>query len=206
VAAEDAFGNVDPTFGGTISLTLAVNSGSGALGGTTQATAQGGLASFPAVTISQGGAGYALEVSSPGLAPALTRAITLIVVAPATTVVSVGLRSLPVARHRTTRAVVIGLSALLDPASASNVAAYTLDLVTPPRAKKHRLVAVAIASAVYNAATDSVTLTPRKPLAAGTVIQLLVHTSALLDALGRPVAGNGAAGGDYLTTIGKSGA
>ena len=62
VAAEDGAGNIDPTFTGTVSLTL--NNASGAtLGGTLTATAVAGVATFTGLSLSQAGTGYTITAS-----------------------------------------------------------------------------------------------------------------------------------------------
>jgi hypothetical protein len=81
VAAEDALGNVDPTYGGTVSLASAT--GSAPLGGTTPATASGGVASFAGLMLDQAAAGEMLVVSSGSLPPAATTPIAVLA-APAT--------------------------------------------------------------------------------------------------------------------------
>jgi hypothetical protein len=64
-------------------------------------------------------------------------------------------------------------------------------------------VPVALAAAVYDTSNDSVTLVPRRRLAAGTAIQLQVHAAAILDAGGRPLAGNndGQPAGDFTALV-----
>ncbi len=72
-------------------------------------------------------------------------------------------------------------------------------------------VAVKLHSAKYNAATDSVTLTPRKPLALkAQALELLIDgtsPSGLQDIVGRYLDGanNGQAGSDAVISISKSG-
>jgi hypothetical protein len=65
-AAEDPFGNVDPTFGGEISVAPAGGSGV-TLGGSTTVTASQGVAAFSGLTLSQSSQPVSLQVTSAGL-------------------------------------------------------------------------------------------------------------------------------------------
>jgi len=67
VAAEDPFGDVDPTFAGTVNV--AILSGPGSLGGTPAAGAQKGLAGFTQLNFSQPG-DYTLDFTATGLSDA----------------------------------------------------------------------------------------------------------------------------------------
>jgi uncharacterized repeat protein (TIGR03803 family) len=73
IQAEDTLGNVDPSFNGTVTLTLANNPGSSTLGGTLTATAVNGVATFSGLTMNNPGAGYTLQATADGL-PAVTTA------------------------------------------------------------------------------------------------------------------------------------
>src|SRR5437899_6380694 len=66
VSAQDAFGNLVPTFVGTVTVAIAAGTGtSGAtLAGTTTAAAVGGVATFATLSISTSGTGYALTARS----------------------------------------------------------------------------------------------------------------------------------------------
>jgi hypothetical protein len=64
---EDAGGNLDTTFTGLVTVVLGDNPGGGTLSGTMSATAVGGLATFPNLSIDKVGAGYTLTFSSTGL-------------------------------------------------------------------------------------------------------------------------------------------
>ncbi len=67
VSAEDPFDNVDPTFGGNVSVALLNNPAGAALGGTLSSTAQGGVATFSDLALDHPGIGYTLQVTSSGL-------------------------------------------------------------------------------------------------------------------------------------------
>lgn len=60
VRAEDQYGNTDPTFNGSIILTLGVNPTHATLGGTITVTAVNGIADYNDLTISAIGNGYSL--------------------------------------------------------------------------------------------------------------------------------------------------
>jgi hypothetical protein len=66
VAAEDPFGNIDPTFGGRVSVGPAGDTGA-TVAGSTSVTASNGLASFTGLTMSPSGAAVSLNVTSAGL-------------------------------------------------------------------------------------------------------------------------------------------
>ena len=68
VDAEDPYGNIDPTFNGSVTLTLASNPGGAKLGGTVSAKAINGIVSFSGLTLSAGGTGDTLTATSAGLA------------------------------------------------------------------------------------------------------------------------------------------
>jgi hypothetical protein len=63
VAAEDAYGNVVPTFTGTVNVALKDNPGGATLGGTTSASLSNGVATFSGLTLNQVAAGYTLRAT-----------------------------------------------------------------------------------------------------------------------------------------------
>ena len=75
VAAEDGFGNVDPTFTGSVTLTLANNPNGATLGGALINLAGDGVTTFTGLTLNKAGTGSSLLISSPGLTAATTGAI-----------------------------------------------------------------------------------------------------------------------------------
>ncbi len=77
IAAEDAFGNVNPSFHGTINLALSGNPTKTHLNGSSTATAGDGVATFNGLTINQAAGGYALSASS-GLMSATTGSLTVL--------------------------------------------------------------------------------------------------------------------------------
>jgi hypothetical protein len=78
VAAEDGSGNVDPTYTGRVTLTLASNPGGSTFGGTTTATASAGVATFTGLTLNKAASGYALEAAGGSLNPATTSSIAVV--------------------------------------------------------------------------------------------------------------------------------
>ena len=64
IAAVDSFGNIDTSFDGTVTASLAINPGGAPLIGPATRTAAGGLASFSGLTIDQAQVGYTLNVSA----------------------------------------------------------------------------------------------------------------------------------------------
>jgi hypothetical protein len=109
--------------------------------------------------------------------------------------------------RRTATDVVLEFSSGLNPADAQNLAAY--HLVTLGKLNKktgqHATRPVKLTSAVYNPASDTVTLAikgklPNQP------VELSVNTAAVRDASGQPIAGSsGQAGGTFEATFGKKG-
>ena len=79
VNAETSSGAVDPTFNGTVTLSLANNAGGSGtvLGGTLTATAVNGVATFSGLTLNKPGNGYTLVVSTNGLTSATTVAFSV---------------------------------------------------------------------------------------------------------------------------------
>jgi dUTPase len=102
LAAEDKYGNLDPSFTQPVTLTLASNPGGGTLGGTTTVAFGNGLANFSGLTIDKASnTPHALQAASQGLAPSaslgsLTITVTsavatrLVVISPAPSLVTAG--------------------------------------------------------------------------------------------------------------------
>ncbi len=94
VNAEDQYGNVDPTFGGNVTLALSGNTGSATLGGTLTVAAVNGVATFSGLTINEPGVGYTLQASSTGLTKGTSTAFSvldqLVVTTPPTSSVTAG--------------------------------------------------------------------------------------------------------------------
>ena len=77
VYAEDALGNIDLSFNGPVSATLASNSAGSTLGGSPSAFVSAGVAIFSGLTLNLVGTGYTLQASSPGLSSITTTAINV---------------------------------------------------------------------------------------------------------------------------------
>ena len=74
VTAQDAQGNTATAFVGPVTVAIATNGGGGTLGGTTTATAVGGIATFPDLSIDKSGVGYTLAATSDPLTAATSAA------------------------------------------------------------------------------------------------------------------------------------
>jgi hypothetical protein len=74
VSAEDQFGNVDPTFTSTVTVSL---NGAGTLGGTLTETAVAGVATFTGLTVSQAGTGDTITAAATPLTSATSTAFTV---------------------------------------------------------------------------------------------------------------------------------
>jgi hypothetical protein len=77
IKAEDQYGNVDPTFTGTVNLRAANSAGSVGLHGPITVAANGGVAVFTGVMIETAGSGLTLTASSGNLTPASSKSITV---------------------------------------------------------------------------------------------------------------------------------
>ena len=72
VSAEDGLGNVDTTYDGPITLTLAANPGNAILGGTLEVGATNGIATFSDLTLNEPGDGYTILATANGLTSVTT--------------------------------------------------------------------------------------------------------------------------------------
>ncbi len=123
------------------------------------------------------------------------------------TVLNVSIQTETVKKHKKVTVIVLQFSGALNASDAQNQLLYSL---APETTKKHVIKlgkAVAPATAVYNASTNTVTLTPKKALVLNPPEQLKINSSGLLDALGRALDGNndGQAGGNFVATLSKQG-
>ncbi len=82
VSAEDPFGNVDPTFTGSVTVALASNPTGTTLGGTVTVAAVKGVASFTTLTVDLVGTGYTLKATSSKLTAAVSGAFDVVPAAP----------------------------------------------------------------------------------------------------------------------------
>ncbi len=72
VAVEDALGNVETAFSGSVKIALANNPGGATLGGTLSVPAVNGVAAFTDLTLDKTDPGYTLQATGAGLAAAST--------------------------------------------------------------------------------------------------------------------------------------
>jgi hypothetical protein len=76
VAAEDPYGNIDPSFGGPVVVAPAAGSGT-SLSGTPTVAASQGVASFNGLTLSQTSSAVSLQAASTGLAGTMTDPVSV---------------------------------------------------------------------------------------------------------------------------------
>jgi hypothetical protein len=67
VSGQDSYGNLVPSFVGTVTVALQSNPAGGTLSGTTAVTAVSGVATFTTLSLNKSGTGYALNAQSPGI-------------------------------------------------------------------------------------------------------------------------------------------
>ena len=146
----------------------------------------------------------ATSASSPGIYPILVKNAaspnytinyvngTLVVIPAPVSLESVSIQSVRVGKSKkTTPVVVMQFSGALDATAAENISSYTL--TTVPVGKTQKSQTVHLSEALYNAATDVVTLITEKPLVLDSLLKLTCNTSRLLDSYGRPLSGDSVA-------------
>ena len=72
ISVENAAGQPDPDYTGSVTIALARNPGGDTLQGTLTATVNHGVAVFPGLTLQDFGAGYTIQATAPGLTPVTT--------------------------------------------------------------------------------------------------------------------------------------
>jgi hypothetical protein len=207
--------------GGTPSFTIAAGPRHGTLSGTapdltyTPDAGYVGPDSFSFSSSNGPAAGntaqVAITVKMPPVDPGQTPTISINDSPPAVTpadapvtIESVALERGPAVKHSKRTVVVVQFSGALDPGDAQNLAGYSLSTV--PQGKTHKSRPVALAQAVYNAPAEMVSLIPRKRLALKPPLTLSVNTSTVLDASGKPIAGNnGQRGSTFAATLSAGG-
>ena len=142
-------------------------------------------------------------VSAPGSYPiipgglwspnyAITYVAGTLAIAPApVTVTSVQWQTMKLSRHKTAKVLEVFFSGALDSAAADRLTAYAMDSAT--HSKKVGTLynkPIALRSVNYNAANNSVTLTPRGTFP-NVTMQLSINASLVLDAEGRQLDGDG---------------
>jgi hypothetical protein len=125
--------------------------------------------------------------------------------AAAVTVQNVRWRARSLGHKQTVKVVAVTFSAALDPSTAQDASAYHLVAISRsrkigPGANKP----IPIASATYNPATYTVTLTPRGKLP-NQALQLAINTALVRDPQGQPIDGNldGQPGGNFVANVGS---
>ncbi len=78
VYAEDNFGNLTASFGGTVNVALVNNGSSQLLGGPISLTASQGTVTFSGLAIETAGSGYSLQIEAAGLTSATTSAFSVL--------------------------------------------------------------------------------------------------------------------------------
>ncbi len=78
------------SYTGNVTITIGANPGGATLGGTTTVAAQGGIATFSAFSLNKAGAGYTIDVRTPGATSATSAAFSVAPAAPATLVLQSG--------------------------------------------------------------------------------------------------------------------
>ncbi len=78
VAAEDSAGQVDPSFGGTVTLAMGNDPTGASPGGTLTVTADRGIAVFDGLTLDQLGGGYTFTIGSHGFGSVTTQPFSII--------------------------------------------------------------------------------------------------------------------------------
>ena len=160
---------------------------------------------------SSGAVAYAITITASSIDPrynTLTAAPVALtnINLPPVTVSGVQVVRVKVKKTRT-QAIAVGFGRSINAGSATNLGNYRL--IGAGRDRKFGTrddVRLNLASASYNAATNTVTLSPnRKVSLTSGPVQLRVIGAGLLDGNGRPVDGNrdGLVGGDLLATINK---
>ena len=218
VGAVDPYGNVNAKFNGPITIALAPGSGA-TLGGVMTVTAVNGLASFQGLTLSELSNPAIILASTSSLAGTQTNPITPTVPAvvssspgPLVAMTSVQVVKIKTKKHKpAVPVIVIGFSGGLNAAEASSIGEYQLIVAgkkksfTAKNAKN-----LPLASAVYSAANNAVTLTTKKKLVLNKLMELVVDAnppSGLQDTSGRSIDGNrdGQPGGNGVAVLkGKS--
>ena len=85
VAVEDSNGTINPTYNGTVTLSLDNNPGGSTLSGTLSVTAVNGVATFSGLSLNNPGSGYTLQSLAGGLSTATTGAFQVAPDAPVVT-------------------------------------------------------------------------------------------------------------------------
>jgi murein DD-endopeptidase MepM/ murein hydrolase activator NlpD len=124
------------------------------------------------------------------------------------TLAGVHLAKVKTTKHKTATVIVVQFSGVLDPASADNLANFSL--VSAGKGNNfgtRGARSVTLTQATYNASVHTVTLTTRKPLVLTTQMQLRINAAGLSDGQGRPLStsNTGQSGGSFTAVLSKRG-
>ena len=78
VVAQDTLGNLDRTFGGTVTIALGTNPSGGFLEGITSVVLVSGVANFGNLSVDKPGSGYTLVATAPGATSATSAGFTIV--------------------------------------------------------------------------------------------------------------------------------
>jgi streptogramin lyase len=182
VVAKDAYGNIDGTFTGPVSVILGANPGGGALSGKVQVNAVAGTAEFSGLAISKVGVGYTVEVSSGSLTTAATNPFTVTAVAPTVTSEKVVLTRPPTKKGKPPGAPIAWEFVLQYSAPMATQAGlksnYEIEAKTTNHGKT-TLTPVTFSES-YNSSKNTVTLTVKgkNPFTSGGQINILVPSKS----------------------------
>ncbi len=162
VDAVDPFGNIDPSFNGTVNVALAANPDGETLGGTGSVKATAGVASFAGLTLDVADASYSLIASTTGL-PSVTTATTQ--VAPQTIISVTPTAAAAITtekiKNTTTTVITIQYSTAMDPTSTGAPQNYVLS-ATAIKVKKKKKTPVSTRlspTVTFVQSTNTITLT-----------------------------------------------
>jgi hypothetical protein len=202
VTAEDRFGNVDPTYSGSVAL-AATNNPAATVSGPLAVTASQGVARFSGLSLNQTGNNAEIQASSGGLSATTSGPIGVI---PHAARVMHALTAHTGKKKGLNSIVIQFQNATLNPLDAQSLSNYVLTTISTSRRVKAK--ALALASATYDAATNTLTLVTKKPFVLKPPLQLRIVASGVLDAYGRQLDGKGTGqpgSGDYVATVSGAG-
>ena len=113
------------------------------------------------------------------------------------TVLSAQWQTLKLSKKKTEKVLVVTYSGALNPSDAQDLAAYELF----SQARKKFTKRDSLTSATYNSSNNTVTLTPKGGKIPTQPLELEIIAADVLDPLGRPLAGNGTPGGNYVVVL-----
>lgn len=175
------------------------------LGETTVTTGSNGIATIdytPTTSVPVGQVVAATAIDPGGDTSEFSQAVAVTAQTPTTSPKVVSIQRFGVGRQPSS--IVLSFGEQLNPTSADDVANYSLFLLKKrPHSSVPKKTAVAIASAVYDPTTLTVTLSVKRKLQPHGQYSLTVHGAGITDLNGNPLTGsNGMPGGDYTVTLG----